>query len=90
MTLALRFPGDSRYQEPGPGPRRQACVITVTEIPEALRDELSAVERASRIVLEAGVGPAPRMGRVSWEELVNAGLEAGILEKVPEKEKAQA
>ena len=78
MTLTLHFPA-------GPMPGAQASTILVTGAPD---EDPVLAERFARAVLLAGVGPAPRMGRVSWEDLVDAGLAAGILARTPGKAQA--
>ena len=78
MTLRLIFPG-VKYPgiEPGILPGEQASTILVTGAPD---EDPELAERFARAVLQAGVC-TPRMGRLSWDELVAAGLEAGILER---------
>ena len=81
MTLRLvfgaaRYPGvdaETAARLPGAG----GSTIFVTGAP----DDPEWAEYIARSVMEAGVGPVPRMGRIAWDELVSAGLEAGILER---------
>jgi hypothetical protein len=44
-------------------------------------------EEIARAVLESGYQPYPVGGRVTWDALVAAGLEHGVIEKAPARSK---
>lgn len=75
MTLELRFAGKDGYRQPW---ERQASVITILEIPEGLRADLAAVERAARHVIERGLVVMMR-NRITWREIIETGLSTGAL-----------